>query len=151
MITIKRLTSSLEVVENWPYFTQGLQAIAAKHKDDLDLEMMFKVFCVLVTSPWNAWVGLAMVDGKVEGFAAFEEATPMFAKQRSFIARAFYHKPGNKAATLAMMNGFEDWAKTQNIKMYIVTTRRGTSGAAREFFGNLGFSIGYVTFERKLN
>lgn len=151
MISAFRITSSLEIVKHWDFFQEGLEVIAKKGKEQLDAEMMFKVLCVLATEPAYGWIGIATVDGVPQGFAAFQDATPLFARERSFINRVFWHKSGNHEVSVTLLNYFISWAKENNVKRVIVTTRRDSGAAIRCFQSDkYGFKKGYMTFEKEL-
>lgn len=151
MISTFRITSSLEIVKHWDFFNEGLVVIAKKGGETLDAEMMFKVLCLLASEPYYGFVSVALVDGIPQGFAAFQDTTPIFARDRSFINRVFWHKSGNHEVSVALLNFFTTWAKEQGVKRVIVTTRRDSGAAIRCFQSDkYGFKKGYITFEKEL-
>lgn len=151
MITTRRLTTALSVVDHWPFFMEGLETVGSKCKETVDSEIIFKIFCTLATNQTSGWVGIVFVDGKPQGFGVMQETTPLFSPERIFAARMFWHKTGNQEASVCLMNAFEHWARANNIKRYIITTRRDSGAAIRCFQSNkFGFKKGYVTYEKEL-
>lgn len=149
-MTFLHITSPIEVLDNWDFFKEGLTVISQKCNDPLDEAMMLKVLIFLSDQRKVGYICIVFDDQhEPQGFCVFEEATPLFAPERSFIARAFYHKSGNVQISVALMEHFEAWAKAQGIKRYIVTTRRNSGAAIRCFQSpRYGFTRGYTTFEK---
>lgn len=129
MLKCHRLSSVLEVFDYWEDFKLGF--IATKNKEKL--ETMLKILCTLVSDVNKGFVAVVIKDGKVEGFGIMENVTPIFANYSTFLCRSFYHKSGNLASTLFLMEFFECWAREHNIKSYSVTTERESGAAIRCF------------------
>lgn len=146
---VKQLTSPIDVVEYWPLFIHGLKIVAEKSKEELDEAAMLKTLMWLVNEPKVGYVGLATEGGAFRGFCVFQDATPPYISEKSFIARAIYSENGSQGTVVKLLSAFEDWARLQGAKRYIVTTRRHTGAAMRHFQSSkYGFTKGAITFEK---
>lgn len=149
-ITVQRLKRVVEVIHFWNFFLEGFHGIERKARESFDLDQMQKTLYHHVKLHDNCFVAIAFSDKQPVGFIVMEEATPMFAAERSCIARAVYHRP-TVPALLPMMDAFETWAKKSGFKHYVITTRRHTGSAVRFFQSpKFGFRRGYITFEKTI-
>lgn len=112
---------------------------------------MKKTLCRDAAQEQRAFIGIAFYENRPVGFGVFEEATPEFAKFRSFVTRIFYHQSGNTDISVGLMKFFETWARVQGIKYHLFSTRRPSGSAIRLFTGpKYGFKVSSTTFEKEL-
>lgn len=146
---IQRLISPVEVVAEWPAFVAGLRIVAAKSNEVLDETSMLKTVLWLASEQASGYVNVAHVNGKLIGFSLWQDATPLFVPERSFIARAIYSDAGSQGTVVRLLADFEGWARGQGIKRFIVSTRRHSGAAIRHFQSpKYGFTKGAITFEK---
>jgi hypothetical protein len=146
---IKQLTSPVEVVEAWPKFAQGLRIVAAKSREELNEAAMLKTVLWLVNDPKIGYVNIAHNGSVVGGFSIWQDSTPPFVDERTFIARAIYGAPSAPNVLMLLFSAFERWAQGQGVKRFIVSTRRHSGAALRHFQSpKYGFSKGALTFEK---
>lgn len=145
---IRQLTSPVDVVDLWPFFEHGLSIVAARSNEPFDTTVMLKTLLQLCDSPVG-YVSVAFVDNAPKGFAIFQDATPQFVPERSFIARAIFSENGSQGTVVALLKAFEGWARNLGITRYIVSTRRHSGAAIRHFQSpKYGFTKGAITFEK---
>lgn len=148
---VKRLTTVHEVIKLWDFIRQGLRVIEEKNHDKFDDDAMLKTCNFLVKRPDVGYIAVVLNDDEEPVcFAILQEATPLFVKDRSFIALAVYHNHTCQQATLILMDHFENWARSQGIGTYVVSTKRQAGAAIRCFERKYGFKRGFITFEKKL-
>lgn len=146
---IKQLTSPVEVVEAWPDFAIGLRIVAGKSNELLDETAMLKTILWLVSERQKGYVNVAYSEARFVGFSIWQDSTPPFVDERSFIARAIYSDSGSQGTVVRLLAGFEEWARGQGIKRFIVSTRRHSGAAIRHFQSpKYGFTKGAITFEK---
>ena len=131
---IQRLTTVHGVLKYWKFIEQGLRVIEEKNHDAYDYDAMLKTCNFLVKRPDVGYVAVVLDDDEQPiCFAILQEATPLFVKERSFLALAVYHNSQYQDATRRLMEHFENWARTQGIKSYVVSTKRQAGAAIRCF------------------
>ena len=150
MITT-RLTSVNSVLKYWEFILSGLRVIEEKNHEKFNDDAIFKTCSYLVKRPEVGYVAVVLDDEENPVcFAILQDATPLYIKDRSFIALAVYHNSTHQGATQELMQHFENWARTQGISRYIVTTKRPSGAAIRCFERKYGFTRGAITFEKEL-
>jgi hypothetical protein len=147
----ERLTKVVHIVRFWDFILGALQSIATKTREDIDETVLKKTLINLVVDQDKAWLGIAFDKGEPIAFAVVQECTPEFETKRCMVVRWFYHCSSRFDATIALMDTFESWAKTQQITRYAVTTRRSNGEAIRCFqSARYGFGKAFLTFEKEL-
>ena len=148
MLKCHRLISAIEVFDFWDDIKNGMQSV---QKKKLDCEQLLKVLCYLTSDTKKGFVAVVLNDGKVDGFGILENITPIFSKTAQFLCRGFYHKAGNIASTVFLMEFFENWAREQNVSSYSVTTERESGAAIRCFKSEkYGFRRSHMEFVKQL-
>lgn len=146
---VKQLTSPVEVVAVWPQFVTGLKVVADKSNEPLDETVMLKTVLWLVSDHKVGYVSVAYSGPKFVGFSIWQDGTPPFVTERSFIARAIYSDSGSQGVVVRLLAAFESWSQGQGIARAIVSTRRHSGAAIRHFqSAKYGFSKGAITFEK---
>lgn len=147
---VERITSPDQILRHWDIFREGLKVIRAKAGESMTEESYAKLLTNLAERTEDVWIGVVFQGGPL-GYGVAADSTPPASTRRTFTVSSFYHVPGQTDATIALMNAFEAWARAQNVKSYIVTTRR-TSGAAIACFtsGRYGFRQSFRAFEKTL-
>jgi len=149
-MNVIRLTTSEEVVKYWELFREGLSVIRAYEGESSTEQSYLKLLLELVSHGNDTWFGVVISGGPIS-YAVVTNSTPPFATSKTFVVSSFYHVPGQHDATFALMHAFEQWAKENDVKSYVVTTRR-QSGPALHCFssGRYGFKKSYRAFEKQL-
>ena len=149
---ITRLTTVNEIVKYWKFIQSGLRVIEEKNKEPFDDTVMFKTCNFLVVRPDVGFISVALDDTseKPVCFAVLRDATPLFSHNRRFETLAVYHNTKHPTATLELMQHFENWARTQGINDYTISTKRPSGAAIRCFERKYGFKRGFITFEKKI-
>jgi len=150
---VLRITAAVYVFHFWAYLSKSLTLISDKSREPFDEDFVRKTLIHLAVDHDHAWVGITLDNmGQPVSFCCVQECTPMFSVERYFVVRWFYHTPGQFDATLALMQGFEEWAKAQGISHYAVTTRRSAGEAIKCFQSSrYGFKKAFLTFEKQLS
>ncbi len=150
MSDVIRITTALGVVEHWNLIANGIREVNAKHRGNVNLEAAFTYYLWLATNHDHAWLGVNLVNGKPESFAILQRAG-VDADAKTFQVVMFWHRPGQTQQTQLLMTAFEDWARSQGIKRYTVSTKRDTGAAIRCFQSSkFGFKKRYIVFEKEL-
>jgi len=150
-MNIERLTKVVHVVHFWEFILSSLMSISDKVREDMDEQVLQKTLISLVVNQDRSWIGIAFDNGTPLAFGVVQECTPEFDPNRCFVVRWFYHTPSRFDATVALMNAFETWAKSQGIQRYAVTTRRSNGKAIACFQSTkYGFGKAFLTFEKEL-
>lgn len=147
---IIRIQSPDDVIANWTVFKTGLSEICKLTGERLSEEEYFKMLINLSTRNDDAWIGIAMEGGPLS-FAVACDSTLPFCKHRTFTCLSFYAVPGRPDSTESLQAAFEEFAKKNDVKSYVVTTRRRSTAAMRCFTSRsarYGFKYGYQTFEK---
>lgn len=148
---IERLTKVVHVVRFWDFIHKALSSISDKAQENVDTVILQKTLISLVVDHEHAWIGIAFDDLEPIAFGVVQECTPEFETKRSFLVRWFYHSPTRFDATIALMEGFEQWAHDNKISRYAITTRRSNGTAIRCFqSARYGFGKAFLTFEKEL-
>jgi len=151
-VKVIRLTAVAHVIHYWDFLAASLQSISDKVREPFDEDFVRKTLVNLVVDHDHAWVGITINNmGEPLAFGCAQECTPAFSKDRYFVVRWFYHSAGKFEATVALMTGFEQWAKDHDIKYYAVTTKRSAGEAIKCFSSaRYGFKKAFLTFEKQL-
>tara|TARA_R110000868_G_scaffold18653_5_gene81631 strand:- start:1300 stop:1755 length:456 start_codon:yes stop_codon:yes gene_type:complete len=148
-MTIARLTSAVDVVRFWDVLLTGLKVVALKSNEPLDEAVMLKTVLWLVNEPAHGYVNIAYQAEEYVGFSIWQDSTPPFVTERSFIARAIYSAQGSQGTVVKLLADFEQWAQAEGIHRFIVSTRRHSGAAIRHFQSpKYGFTKGAITFEK---
>jgi hypothetical protein len=152
-VKVIRLTAVAHVIHYWDFLAASLQSISDKVREPFDEDFVRKTLVNLVVDHNHAWVGITINNmGEPLAFGCAQECTPAFSKDRYFVVRWFYHSAGKFEATVALMTGFEQWAKDRDIKYYAVTTKRSAGEAIKCFSSaRYGFKKAFLTFEKQLS
>lgn len=150
---VLRLTSVAHVIHYWDFLSASLASISDKVREPYNEEFVRKTLVNLVVEHEKAWVGITLDNmGMPLAFGCAQECTPLFSSERFFVVRWFYHSAGKFEATINLMQGFEEWAKSQGISNYAVTTRRSAGEAIKCFSSaRYGFKKAFLTFEKQLS
>lgn len=150
-MNIQRLTKVVHVVHFWDFIFSSLKSISDKVREDVDEHVLQKTLISLVVNQERAWIGIAFDAGDPLAFGVVQECTPEFDTNRCFVVRWFFHTPSRFDATVALMEAFESWARSQGIQRYAVTTRRSNGKAIACFqSAKYGFGKAFLTFEKEL-
>lgn len=147
---VNRITTSPDVLKNWPFFKEGLKVIRGYAGEATNEDSYAKMLIELAERIDTAWIGVVFHGGPL-GYGIAVDSTPPFAAKRTFTVISFYHVPGQFEATTTLMHAFETWAAENNVGSYIVTTRRNSGPAIRCFqSGRYGFKKSYRAFEKNI-
>lgn len=151
-MNVLRLTNNAYVFRYWDFLSESLRSISDKVREPFDEEFVRKTLVNLVVDHDHAWLGITLDSmGVPLAFGCTQECTPQFATERYFVVRWFYHTPGRFDATLALMEAFEQWCKSNNVHHYAVTTRRSAGEAIKCFSSSrYGFKKAFLTFEKEI-
>lgn len=147
---VQRITNPIDLLQWWEFFVEGFNHIEDRTGYPMPMAESFKAMCILVSHPTLGYVSLALNENnQPQGFAAAQDATPLFERERVFSGVSIYHKPGNNNATEALQEDFENYCREQGVARYVVTTRR-TSGAASKCFAKYGLHKKAISFEKEI-
>lgn len=149
-MNVLRLTTPASILQHWELFREGLSVIRAYEGESSSEDAYLKMLLELSDRGDDAWIGVAIQGGPIS-YGVAVNATPPFSTSKTFTISSFYHVPSQHDATFALMRAFEQWAHEQDIRSYVVTTRR-QSGPALHCFssGRYGFKKSYRAFEKQL-
>lgn len=149
---VQRLTRPSQVLDLWPFFTEGLQALQETVHLYFNETQAKKMLCALAGDDFGAFIIVAKNEEDVPvAFAIAHEDTLPFSRFRTFCVYAVYYRTGFSAAILTMMADFEAWCKFNGVRRYSVLTRRGTTPAKRCFkHEKYGFRRMCFVFEKDI-
>jgi len=151
-MTVERLTLPTQVLDLWPFFSEGFLQLETASREVYDSVQMQKLMCSLAADSKRGYVAVVFSDDATPiCFGVAHDSTPLFSQTRTFEVRAVYHDARQPAATLSLAGHFENWCRENGVKRYSVSTRRNTGATIRCFrHARYGFSRPYLVFEKDL-
>jgi hypothetical protein len=152
MITVERITTAEQVVNRWIIFREGLETIIDSTREQITDAEYLKLVLSLCGRD-DAWIGVAVqsnTDGPLSYGIAVDSTLPG-SERKTFTVLSFYAMKGRPDATEVVMAAFEEWARTNGVKSYVITTRRD-SGAGLRCINSprYGFRKAFIAMEKNL-
>lgn len=149
-LTVKRLSTCVELVRLWPVFVDWLSYVRRCLRFNLPLTVYRRILQHEVKNK-KSWVGVVYDSDTPIGFACAHEVTPLFCTEREYEISMLFHKTGRDDATKTLQDAFEQWAIAEGIFRYVTSTRRDTPAAMRCFQSDrYGMKRAYTVFKKEL-
>ena len=149
-MTVRRLTTCVELVRLWPHFVEWLNFVRACLRFNLPIIVYRRILQHAVKDP-KMWVGVVFDEQEPIGFAAAHEVTPLFCVEREYEVSMLFHKTGRDDATKALQAEFETWLRAEGVYRYVYSTRRDNPSALRCFQSDrYGMKRAFTVFKKEL-
>lgn len=134
----EQLTTPVQIVERWPLLREGFIWLKQNTKQDFNEETTLRRLCFLSSQPEKSYMALAYENDVLHSFLIAFDATPIFDEERVFSLYALMHKPSQIRLTRKLINMFELWAVSKDIRQYSLATRKYGKSSIN-LFSRLGF------------
>jgi hypothetical protein len=146
------ITGYEAVLQNWPFFLEGLQALNETVKDKpVSPDSFLRVHLDIACGPlFGRIFRLESKNGKPLGFISGYETTSNYRPERVFWVYALYTNRKKSGTPRILFSQIEKWAKSEGFNEIQTQSGRTTTAAIRCARSQLNLSLSKLLFSKSL-